>query len=388
MTLHTLSAPVVIEWGSPDPAAPLVVLFHGRGADETSMMSVRDHLPASVRYAAVRAPLPEGDGFAWFANRGIGRPVEVSLAETMAWFEAWLDQRTTAGQLVSLLGFSGGAAFAGGLLLKDPTRYSAGVLLYGTLPFDAGVPLTQGRLAGLPVFLAHGVRDVVIPPELQQRTWDYLVRCSGSPLWALRQDTGHELTLSTVREIGNWLEERLHFVLTDPAPASSDVASVVWPTLPGGELSPRSGPPPAVSVATPQQQESQNAPGHLQEALYQRVGLLDEVQASPSRISVPGARAFTLPPQAANGPADAFIVPAFGEFAHLHPEYDGSLHLTLPTPLAIDALEKGWAASHPLAGIRLSTGMVMVFGPRTEDELETVAGIVAASHAYATGRSR
>ena len=37
------------------------------------------------------------------------------------------------------------------------------------------------------------------------------------------------------------------------------------------------------------------------------------------------------------------------------------------------------------AGTRLSPGFVLVHGPRDEDELATVLGIVAASHAHASG---
>lgn len=77
------------------------------------------------------------------------------------------------------------------------------------------------------------------------------------------------------------------------------------------------------------------------------------------------------------------MVPEIGEFAHLHPDYDGSLHLVLPVPLAHDALVKGWAVAHPLAGIRQTSGLVMIFGPRDEGELEIVAGIVRASHSFA-----
>jgi phospholipase/carboxylesterase len=142
-----------------------------------------------------------------------------------------------------------------------------------------------------------------------------------------------------------------------------------------------------VSVTTPQQQEAQNAPSALQEEVFARVGALPDVVTAPSRISVPGARAFTVPPALAAGPQEAFLVPSVGEFAHIHPEYDGSLHLSLPVPLAHDALRKGWAVAHPLAGIQLTSGMVMIFGPRDEAEIETVVGIVAASHSYAVSPS-
>lgn len=384
------AAPVVSLWGSENPAAPLVVLLHGRGANEADMAGLRRFLPSGAAYAAVRGPLAEPRGrYAWFANRGIGRPLADSLAATMSWFRAWLDEHAPPGRPVVPLGFSGGAAFAGGLLLSDPARFAAGVVLYGTLPFDAGVPVTAGRLAGVPIFLAHGDHDTVIPPELQGRTWEYLVKQSGSPLWAERVPNGHELTPKTASEVGTWLAERFAFIRHHgAAPAGPVDEPVHWPTLPGGELPRRAGEPPDVSVTTPQQQESQNAPPPLQEALHARLAELDGVMTAPSVISVPGARAFTLAPPDAAGPDDAFIVPAVREFAHLHPAYDGSLHLTLPIALAYDVVAKGWGVAHPLAGIRLTPGMVMLFGPRDQAELGVVTGVVAASHAYAHGASR
>ena len=98
---------------------------------------------------------------------------------------------------------------------------------------------------------------------------------------------------------------------------------------------------------------------------------------------MPGAQAFTL--DEPGGDDDAFLVPSVGEFAHLHPSYDGSLHLALPADLAADLITRGWGRMHMWAGTRLSPGFVMVYGPRDDAELATIQGIVAASHAYATG---
>ena len=162
------------------------MLLHGRGSNEQEILSLAPHLPEVAAYAAVRAPIGEGGGYAWFANRGIGRPVAESLAETMAWFRGWLDDVAPAGRPVILVGFSGGAAFAGGLVLADPARYAGAAILYGTLPFDAGVPVEAGRLAHLPVFVAQGDADQVIPAELLARTWDYLLGESGAPASAHR----------------------------------------------------------------------------------------------------------------------------------------------------------------------------------------------------------
>jgi len=212
MTTANFAPPVVATHGSTDPSAPLVVLLHGRGSHEREILGLTAHLPAGPVYAAVRAPIAEGGGYAWFANRGIGRPVAESLRSTMNWFRTWLDDVAPPGRPVLLVGFSGGAAFAGGLVLEDPARYAGAAILYGTLPFDAALPTDPGRLANLPVFVAQGDGDHVIPRELLDRTWTYLLSESGAPTVAQRQPGGHQLTTDTAHQLADWIADRLAFV--------------------------------------------------------------------------------------------------------------------------------------------------------------------------------
>ncbi|MEF3121788.1 alpha/beta hydrolase [Kocuria flava] len=207
MSAATLPDPVVATAGSTDPGAPLVVLLHGRGSHEREILGVADHLPTGPAYAAVRAPIPEGGGFAWFANRGIGRPVAASLAATTAWFRSWLDEAAPAGRPVVLIGFSGGAAFAGALLLSEPARFAGAAILNGTLPFDAGIPVEPARLAGTPVFVAQGEADTVIPRELLERTWSYLHTGSGAAVRGRCDPGGHGLGPRTVAELRHWVQE-------------------------------------------------------------------------------------------------------------------------------------------------------------------------------------
>jgi phospholipase/carboxylesterase len=378
----TFGEPVVAHYGGADPGAPLVVLLHGRGSNEQEILSLAAHLPGGVEYVAVRAPIAEGGGYAWFANRGIGRPVAESLDATMRWFRSWLDAVAAPGWPVVLVGFSGGAAFAGGLVLADPGRFAGAAILYGTLPFEAGFPFDTGRLAHLPVFVAQGDTDTVIPRELLERTWAYLHGASGAPTVGRRDPGGHGITAPTLHRLAEWVAERLGHVRAHGAAVVGAPSGVAWPTLPDAVLPLRSGPAPEVSWDIPQQQLSQNAPADLQEVLFTRVGAPPGVDGAPSLISVPGARAFRMP--GGEGPDDAYLVPQGREFAHLHPAYDGSLHVTLPPAQAADLVLHGWGVFHPWAGTRLSAGFVMLFGPRTAEELETVAGVVAASHAYAS----
>ena len=218
--------------GPTDAAAPLVVLLHGRGSTEREILSLAPHLPHGLAYAAVRAPIADGGGFAWFANHGIGRPDAASLSTTMGWFTRWLDDVAPPGRPVFLIGFSGGAAFAGGLVLANPSRYVGAAILYGTMPFDAGLAVDTGRLANLPMFVAQGEADQVIPRDLLDRTWDYLLKESGAPTVARRDAGGHRITAATLHRLSSWLADRVRFLAAhEPAPTGVP-GDVAWPLLP------------------------------------------------------------------------------------------------------------------------------------------------------------
>ncbi len=207
--MSTFATPVVAWRGSQDPTAPLVVLLHGRGSHEEDIVRLADLLPEGNAYAAVRAPISEGGGFAWFANRGIGRPLAGSLADTIGWFRDWLDMTAAPERPVLLVGFSGGATFAGGVALADPHRFAGLATMYATLPYDAGLPVEAHRLDGLPVLVIQGESDQVIPTELQRASWDYLHDDSGAEVTGRRSPGGHALTSEDVAVLGTWIANQV-----------------------------------------------------------------------------------------------------------------------------------------------------------------------------------
>ncbi len=75
------------------------------------------------------------------------------------------------------------------------------------------------------------------------------------------------------------------------------------------------------------------------------------------------------------------------EFAHLHPPQDGSLHAALPPDIVKTAIANGWAERHPLAGrFGLPENVVMIYGPRDDDELRIVLELLGESYRYASAR--
>jgi hypothetical protein len=147
----------------------------------------------------------------------------------------------------------------------------------------------------------------------------------------------------------------------------------------------RQGPRPRTTSTNPHTQLDQNAPVNLQEKLFDLGKSLAGVETGPSLVSVPGARAFHLA-GCTHARRDSFMVEC--EFAHLHPPHDGSLHMTLPPQLLNSAIANGWAELHPLAGkYGLPANIVMVYGPRDEEEFAIVAELLRASHGWGQGGS-
>lgn len=72
------------------------------------------------------------------------------------------------------------------------------------------------------------------------------------------------------------------------------------------------------------------------------------------------------------------------EFAHIHP--DGSLHASLPSDRALEAVEAGWAEPQPIAEELGVPGLVMIYTPQTLDELESVLQLVVDSYNFVTGQ--
>ena len=147
----------------------------------------------------------------------------------------------------------------------------------------------------------------------------------------------------------------------------------------------RRGPRPHTTAPTrehpfPHQQIDQRAPEQLQEQLFQRASRLPDVRVGRSLVSLPESRAFHLEADAAGGPREAFQRRT--EFAHIHTDNDGSLHLTLPPQLYEQVLATGWGEPHPVSGT------MMLFGPRDAEELEVAWQILEASWRWAhTGQT-
>jgi hypothetical protein len=145
----------------------------------------------------------------------------------------------------------------------------------------------------------------------------------------------------------------------------------------------RRGVRPTTTNVNPHTQLDQNAPIELQDRLRDHALSLPGVRAGRSNVSVPGAVAFFLdePPRPAELP-DLFG----GEWGHIHPHYDGSLHVNVPAPDAERLIELGWGEYHNVVKLGLVPAIViMLYGPRDENELSAAQLVLEIAYLAAGG---
>jgi phospholipase/carboxylesterase len=149
----------------------LLVLFHGRGADEHDLFPLLDVLDPSCRLLGVtpRGPLalPPG-GAHWYVVREVGFPDPATFLSTVAAAGEWLGGLGFPPERTVLGGFTQGAVRAYSLGLGSGRPRPAGIIAWsGFLPTVEGFELDLEDAP--PVAIGHGSYDPIIPVELGRR---------------------------------------------------------------------------------------------------------------------------------------------------------------------------------------------------------------------------
>ena len=199
MTIEHLERPAE---GEP---AGLLVLFHGRGADERDLFPLLDVLDPERRLLGVtpRGPLslPPG-GAHWYAFQQVGYPDPSTFLETYSAVSEWLDGFDY--EHVVLGGFSQGAVmtYALGLGSGRP-RPAAMVALSGFMPTVPGFELSLE--APLPrVAIGHGTYDDVIPVEFGRQARETL-ETAGAEVLYREYPLPHGVDPGFLGELAPWL---------------------------------------------------------------------------------------------------------------------------------------------------------------------------------------
>ena len=195
------------------PAAGTLVLFHGRGTDEHDLQPVIDALDPERRLVGLtpRGPftMPPG-GFHWYGPVvHVGYPNRETFEQSFALLSDWLDAEVPVIDRAVLGGFSQGAVMAYALGLGAGRPSPAGILaMSGFIPVVDGFSLDLDSRRGLPVAIAHGTQDPVIPVPFGRDARDRL-SAAGLDVTYRESPIGHGVDPRGIDELRAWLARTL-----------------------------------------------------------------------------------------------------------------------------------------------------------------------------------
>jgi phospholipase/carboxylesterase len=189
----------------------LLLLIHGKGADEHDLEPLVAYLDPEGRFLTVlpRAPIPFLSGWQWYETVGIpkGGPEFVSSVDALDDLldSACAEYGFERSQAV-VAGFSQGCALtlALGLRRRDrPRPRPAGLIgMSGFLPEPDGM---EYDFAGAPpVLVQHGTNDPVIPVGQGRRTVARL-GAEAVPVVYREYPIAHEVSLESIQDAVAWL---------------------------------------------------------------------------------------------------------------------------------------------------------------------------------------
>jgi predicted esterase len=190
------------------PEAPTLLLLHGTGGNENDLLPVGGMLDERAALLSPRGKVLEHGMPRFFRRLAEGVFDHEDLMrrthELAGFVERSVDEYDIDQRRLFAVGFSNGANIAASLLLAYPRLLAGAVLLRAMVPFE---PDSAPDLSGIPVYLAAGRSDQMVPPENTERLAQVL-REAGADVTLDWQPGGHGIGPDEIQAAQNWFAKR------------------------------------------------------------------------------------------------------------------------------------------------------------------------------------
>jgi phospholipase/carboxylesterase len=195
----------------------LLVLHHGRGADENDLLPLGDVLDRERRLhvATPRAPLqlPGWPGCHWYVVPRVGYPdpetFHEAYRELAAFHDELWERSGIAPERTVLGGFSMGTVMSYALGLGADRPAPAGILAFsGFIPVVDGWELELEGRKHVRVFIAHGRNDPIMEIGFARRARE-LLEGAGLEVEYHESDAAHQIDPAHIPAATVWLERTL-----------------------------------------------------------------------------------------------------------------------------------------------------------------------------------
>jgi phospholipase/carboxylesterase len=198
-------------------AAGLVVLHHGRGADENDLLGLADVLDPERRlhFVTPRAPLqiPGWPGFHWYVVPRVGFPdpdtFHAAYGKLRELHDELWERTGIAPDRTVFGGFSMGSVMSYALGLGPERPAPAGILAFsGFIPTVEGWQPSLADRTDTRAFIAHGRNDPIMDVSFARSARE-LLEAGGLPVEYHESDAGHHIDPAHVQPAVDWLRTTL-----------------------------------------------------------------------------------------------------------------------------------------------------------------------------------
>ncbi len=186
-----------------------LLLLHGTGGNEDDLIPLGKELAPGAAILSPRGKVSEYGAPRFFRRLAEGvfdmEDLVFRTHELAEFVEKAAEEYGFDPAKLVAAGYSNGANIAASLILLHPGLLKTAVLFRTMVPLE---PDVTPSLSGMPVFIAAGRRDQMIPPDNTERLAKMLEE-AGAEVDLRWRDTGHALTYEEVREARDWLSKSL-----------------------------------------------------------------------------------------------------------------------------------------------------------------------------------
>lgn len=192
---------------SADNNPTTLLLLHGTGGDENSLLSLGRQFAPGAALLSPRGNVLEGQYPRFFRRHSEGvldfEDLHVRTHELGDWIEAAVKEYGLAPESLVAVGYSNGANIAANLLLQRPGLVRRAALLRVML---LPSPIPAPDLKGTSVLISSGVADQLLPLADAEKLAENL-EGFGAQVTFQRQPTDHRLISADLETVQNWLSE-------------------------------------------------------------------------------------------------------------------------------------------------------------------------------------
>ncbi len=212
--IHLTRSPLQKTEGKP----PLLLMLHGVGSHEADLFELGEYLDPRFFIVSARAPIEVmPGGYAWFNIDWYPDRIVIDFEEAQEslrllekFMSELIEEYEVDQQRVYLLGFSQGSIMSLSLALTRPEKVAGVVAMSGRLPPEIQPFIASpDRLKGLPIFIAHGTMDNVLPIGNARAAREQLAKLPVD-LTYHEYPMAHQVSIESLTDIAKWLIDRLN----------------------------------------------------------------------------------------------------------------------------------------------------------------------------------